>query len=610
MNVENWVCAAVVLWVPGAAILRLTRHFAGDRASRVATQLALGIAFWPIIFLWTSLLPLHWTSFAVRSVVGICAVIAFFPGRVFAFVRSITFSSIVLLIVLVVTGRTRLATIDAVVVPPWVDSVHHTMLVRLFLMRGTVPSTYDPFIPGATAFYHWGYHAVTAVLCWFMGRTEPFSVASTILSFGQFLNALAPLFVYAAAVSLLRSRTAAVIAAAVAGLVSYYPAYYVSWGRYTHLAGVLLLLAWMALAGRVRRLSIDSAVILAIVASGLVLVHVRLAFFGVMYAVVLCAAAVLRGQRRRVAAVVVGGALAAIIVLPWLVEMRKIAPAAIAPNEARWTSPADVRENLLWVPHTAELLSVATAGLSGMANIGPLTVAARVLSFVWWLAIVVIAMKRRRARPLIRTYAILAAWCALTLLVLNGTHLQFATNTSAAITAFIPISIAAAGLVAWVIAPVRRIGLVVVAVIACVIGLATLSHVINPSTVIATKADIAALHWIHTTPPSSTVIGHMQPWYGGAFIGVDGAYWSSVLADRRSLPPPSLYGWSGSFGEMSLFFARWQDEYPFVTRATLAEAKHLGVTHVYFGRGTPPEAARRIGPIVYARDGITIAALQ
>lgn len=573
--------------------------------------MAVGMAFWPLLFLWTSVLQLHWTPLAVRGVVAVAAGVALFVARPVSFVRSITFRSISLIAVLVVTAWTRLRAIDAVVVPPWVDSVHHTMLVRLFLMRGTVPITYDPFIPGARAFYHWGYHAIAAVLCWFVGRTDAFSVPSVLLSFGQFLNALAPLFVYAAAYSLIRSRTAALIAAAIAGLVSYYPAYYVSWGRYTHLAGVLLLLAWIALAARVRRLTVGSVALLAIVAGGLALVHVRLAFFAVTFTAVLIAAELIR--RRRPVALLAAGAIACILVLPWLVEMRHIAPNAIAPGDAdaRWTSPADVRANLLWVPHTAELLSVATAGLTGIANVGPLTVAARVASVVWWLIVIAVATKRRRARPLLAMAAVLAAWSAVTLLFLNATRLQFATNTSAAITAFIPICIAAGALIAWVIAPVRRIALPAVLVIACAIGATTLTHVINPATIIATQADVRALHWLHdTTPASAIVVGKVQPWYGGAFIGVDGAYWSSVIADRHSLPPPSLYGWSGTFGEMELFLARWREEYPFPTRITLDEARHLGITHVYFGRGTPAEAPARIGPVAYARDGITIAALH
>lgn len=614
MNIDIWFGSAAILWLPGAATMRVLRPPRwGDGAVRLAIQLALGLAFWPLIFLWTSLLPVHWTPFGARCVVAACAVvIAFFRGRDVRFVRQITFWGSLIGLILTVTAWTRLRAIAGLVVPPWVDSVHHTMLVRLFLLKGTVPTNYDPFIPGARAFYHWGFHAIAAALSLFLGRTDPFSIPPVILSLGQWLNASTPLFVYAAAVSLTRSRTAAVIAAAISGLVSFYPAYYVSWGRFTHLGGVLLLLAWMALAARARRITAGSVAMLAIVAGGLALVHVRLAFFAVVFTIVMIAVDLLR--RRRPVALLAAGALACVIVLPWLIAMRNVAPGALAPSDAspRWMTPAEVRANLLWVPHTAELLSAATAGLTGIAKLGPLATTGRVLSFVWWLAIIVIATRRKgRSRPLLWTYAVLIAWAALTLLILNATHLQFATNTSAAITAFVPLSIACGALIAWAIAPLRRAGTVVVVVICCAIGIATLGNIINPATIIATDADLAALRWMRdSTPASSAIVGRVQPWYGGAFIGVDGAYWSSVLADRRSLPPPSLYGWSGEFGEMELFLARWRDEYPFPTRVTRDEAKKLGVTHVYFGRGTPPEAPAQIGRVVYARDGITIAALE
>jgi hypothetical protein len=57
---------------------------------------------------------------------------------------------------------------------------------------------------------------------------------------------------------------------------------------------------------------------------------------------------------------------------------------------------------------------------------------------------------------------------------------------------------------------------------------------------------------------------------------------------------------------MELFLARWRDEYPSVTRDTLAEAKKLGVTHVYFAKGLTPQ----FGRTVYSRDGVTIVDLS
>lgn len=620
MNVEIGIFAAALLWVPGAALLRSSGLSVADRATKIALQLALGLALWPLIFLWTSFVPLRWAPWSVRSIVVLAAAIAFFRNGLPRFVRPVTFHAPLLFLVVAVTAWTRLREIAGIVLPPWVDSVHHTMLVRLFLLRGGVPASYEPFIPGAAAYYHWGYHAIAAALCWLIGLRDPFSIATLILSLGQFLNALAPLFVYAAALALVRSRAAAVIAAALAGLVSYYPAYYVSWGRYTHLTGILLLLAWITIAARLRRPRPGAIAIAAVIASGLTLVHVRLAFFGVMFAVVWLSATLVgkwsagKWSTRNPAGVplIAAGALASILLAPWFIEMRHVAGTALAPSDTdtRWSSPAEVKTNLLWVPHAAQLLSAATAGLSGLANIGPLTATARVASFVWWLAVLYAASKRRRARPLLAMYAVLGAWCVLSLLTLRLTHLQFATATSAAISAFVPTCIAAGALIAWVTMRLGKPAMVLVLALAIVIGIATLRSVINPATVIAAEGDVGALRWLRdATPATTAVIGRVEPWYGGAFVGIDGAYWASVLTDRRSLPPPSLYGWTGSFAEMDLFLARWRDEYPFVTNATLAEARHLGITHVYFGRDVPEEAAKRVGAVVYARDGVRIAAL-
>src|SRR5205814_8301967 len=131
-------------------ILRLLRprEMPLDRASGLATAAALGLAFWPLLFLWSSLSPIHWNPWLVRAVVGVAAAVALFRKPAFRLVRFVTFHEVILVTILLVTVWTRLRTIAGILLPPWVDSVHHTMLVRLFVERGTVPADYEPFITG------------------------------------------------------------------------------------------------------------------------------------------------------------------------------------------------------------------------------------------------------------------------------------------------------------------------------------------------------------------------------------------------------------------------------------------------------------------------------
>ena len=72
-------------------------------------------------------------------------------------------------------------------------------------------------------------------------RLAGLPLAPTMLWTGQALNALHGLSVAALATYLWRRPIAGVVAALVVGLLSIMPAYYVSWGRYTQLTGLLLL---------------------------------------------------------------------------------------------------------------------------------------------------------------------------------------------------------------------------------------------------------------------------------------------------------------------------------------------------------------------------------
>ena len=48
-----WIGGALLLWIPGAALARFF-HREADAFVQFAMELAIGIAFWPLVFLWTS----------------------------------------------------------------------------------------------------------------------------------------------------------------------------------------------------------------------------------------------------------------------------------------------------------------------------------------------------------------------------------------------------------------------------------------------------------------------------------------------------------------------------------------------------------------------------
>ncbi|HUJ12434.1 MAG TPA: hypothetical protein VL284_01480 [Thermoanaerobaculia bacterium] len=303
-----WIAGAMLLWVPGAALARFF-HREPDAFVQLAMELAIGIAFWPLLFLWT----FGWTTLGVRIVFALLVIAAIHRLPKTSPRFALTFLG---LFAAVIVSRALQA--RGLVFPAWVDSVHHAMVVRLLLANGRVPATLDPFIPRAPFFYHWGYHALVAFVSWLTGLTDPSQLPRVMIAFGQLLNALTFVMTYAAGRVLFRSRNAGLAAATIATLVSVMPAFYVSWGRYTQLTGLLLLPPLLIAIWRAR----DVALI-ALLAAGLFLVHVRVAIFAAILALIIFA--VRREMKPLLAALI-----ATVLTSPWL--LRLIATARVPAN--------------------------------------------------------------------------------------------------------------------------------------------------------------------------------------------------------------------------------------------------------------------------------------
>ncbi len=131
-----------------------------------------------------------------------------------------------LLAVFIATLALRFIQIRDLVLPAWVDSLHHTFIFQTIRDQGQIPGnlmlyTSIPF------YYHFGFHALTAAF----GELTDLSSPQAVLIFGQILNASVVFSVYQLAVQLTYRRDVGIAAAILTGFVSQMPAYYVSWGR-------------------------------------------------------------------------------------------------------------------------------------------------------------------------------------------------------------------------------------------------------------------------------------------------------------------------------------------------------------------------------------------
>lgn len=620
-----WLAAVWLLWLPGVLItglLRLPRP--SDKLLHLALQIGLGLAFWPLLFLWTSVLGWSWSAPAARSVVvgigigGLFLLVKdiwdWWASRRSGWYRAMGWFALFGLIALL-TISTRLQHIRNLVLPPWVDSVHHTMIVRLLLEHGTLPETYAPFIPHSRFIYHWGYHAIVTWLAWFLDIAEPLAVARLILHFGQALNALIILAVYAAGRVLFDSRWAGLLAAALTGLISWYPAYYLTWGRYTHLTGLLVLPVFVISLWQLRQQpKFNHWLLNVILGAGLLLIHIRVAFFAVTLLIVLGGALLVQQRWRSLSLWMLTGVGVCLLTLPWLFILLNAEPLSqvvappMDPQEWRVSNPIDAK--LVWVPHNSALFALATGGMSSLFKWGEFSTSGQALAAAWLLLLIGTGLRNWTTdanRPsklptskLIWSLSLLLGWCLLTAFLLNLPlfglpPIRVLNNSSGIITLFLPLSLAGSGLLVWVcqsLLPHRWANAAMAGLIigGSVWGASQMTEVINPVTVLAQPEDVKALKWVQENTPSDVhFVVNVGAWYPNTYRGIDGGYWLPILTDRTSVLPPALYTLAAErdkVREINTVLEMLQQPKPF----DYPELRHLlqvkGVTHIYIGAST------------------------
>ena len=178
--------------------------------------------------------------------------------------------NVLLLIAFVLLLAWRFYQIRDLVLPAWVDSLHHTLIVRLILENGGLPDSLAPYMDVPFS-YHYAYHALTAAFA-FLTRMP---AEQAVLVLGQVLNALVAVSVYRLGTALWADWRRAGTAALLVGFVFQMPAYYVTWGRYTLLTGLVLLPLAMAVALDIanKERSNQRLVKLAVLTGGLLLSH-------------------------------------------------------------------------------------------------------------------------------------------------------------------------------------------------------------------------------------------------------------------------------------------------------------------------------------------------
>ncbi len=550
------VCISLLLWLPGAALLRLLPPGDLAPAERFGLTIGTSCALLPLLLLASLHLGLRWNAAGAWLLLLICALVWLWPYR--RDIRQLSLDwrvwrsnteLIGLLLILGLALIIRLLPTRDLLVGMWGDSYHHTVMAWLLAEHGGIFSSWQPVVPLTTFTYHYGFHAAVAWLAWASGLP----VTGGVLLVSQVQNALAVVAVHVLTRRLTGSPAAALWAALLVVTLSPLPADYLNWGRSTQLAGQLLLpvvaVAWIILIERATPLDGCAAgwrdlwrpgLLAALLTAGLALTHYRVAVFAACFVLVYAGYALLLRVRSwrafgRLSGIgLFSGGLALLLILPWLLRLREGALLQIGSHFAsqnigsEQTNALPPIDTLVTAYAGWPLLGLALAGLPAL---------------IW----------RRQWAGLTLPLAALLIYLAANpyLLGLNGAGII--TNFAVLIAMYLLLApLAGYALATLGMLPGRTSGepkLAQAAQIACgglllLLGISWQLERFNPAYMLYTPADDRAAAWIRqeTEPDAQIFVNSFSAYSNTLYAGSDGGWWLPFMTGRQTNLPPITYG--------------------------------------------------------------------
>ncbi|PID87031.1 MAG: hypothetical protein CSB13_01345 [Chloroflexi bacterium] len=593
-----------LLFLPLPGVLMLLIKPAGegyeDALAWLGAALALGVSGWALLWQWLSLVNGRFSGWLLWGFVigGWGVVLALWFKRKRTRITNYHWEHLTLLILLVIAFSVRLLAVRDLAFPPWVDSSRHALITAVMAEQGQTPSAYTPYLPVDRFPYHFGYHALAASLRLMTGWDLP----QLLLLFGQLLNALVVLTVYAGGWFFTRRRLVGLLAAFLVALPFFFPAYYVSWGRMTQLTAVLLMPVLLGLTWRLVRGATSwrqTWWLVGVLAAGLFLVHFRVFFYFLPFALMVWLMSVGRNGR-------------------WLAMAAGLGALLVAPHAL----------NLLLVTEPVKSITNTIEGYNefpvGYLNSGWERPFIYLAGILFWLLIIP-ALRRRTwtTVPLA-----LAGWVALLFLItsadrwgLPGTALI--NINSMYITVFIPLSIFLAMVAVQIWRWLQRrhwLGQILGAFIAgglltatFLFGIFYQINILNSNTILAWRPDAEGLAWVdENLPPEATLAASTWKWLGNTWAGHDGGAWLNPLTRRMSNALPidhiynrQLFAANRELNQQASSIEDWS------TAAAANWLRENGFTHLYVGArgGFLNPAQLNQNPaidLLYARDGVFI----
>lgn len=575
------------LLLPGSLLLVLWPH-RWDAAAWVGAALALGVAIWPLAWLWLTVVGGAWSGRLLWAVflVGWAAVLGLWIGRlrraqtppravVVALSAADWWTYGLLAAILITSVAVRLLAVRDLAFPPWVDSSRHGLITAVMAAQGQSLTNYRPFLPVDVAPYHYGFHAISASLDLMTGTP----LETLLLVLGQLLNGLIPLTVYAAGWMVSRQKSVGLLAAFLVALPFYFPGYYVTWGRMTQLAAMLILPVLLGLTWRVGLGWRKAWPLVAILGAGTFLIHVRVFLFFIPFALLMLLVQVLTFRRFRPYLLAAGAGL--LLVLPRVVQLWRDA------------NPLQSVQNSI-------------AGFNDFPT-GYFTAGwERAFFFLAAVGLLVVVVALWRGERWAFFPFVLVIWVGSLFFLLAGERLGLPETlvvnlNSMVISLFLPLSLflALVAVRVWhwggrlvrsrgggrTVEPVAAVALGALVAALTLFGIRTQIGIVNPQTILALPQDVAALTWIDDNLGEDAVIAVSSwQWLGNTWAAADGGAWIVPLTGREATTPPidhiynrELFAQVRAFNDHATAVTDW-------SAPTAAEwLRAQGVTHVYVG---------------------------
>lgn len=281
----------LLVLLPGWAILAITGYWKKwNPLQRWLLSISIGISFWPILYYFSrTFLPM--VRLGTNKIV---LLLVLFLSMVIWKLREhwkdqFNFDSLdyLVLFVLAMTLFTRFVMIEKYPYPSWTDSLHHTLITDITATTGKLPYSLAPLENTSLSEYHLGLYGLTAPL----QLLTDLPAHSALLWMSQFLNGICGIGVFLLLDKKI-SRTAGFVGLITSGLLSFQPALYFSWGRFTQAGAQAILLQavlifWLTLQEKKENTKNEDishwggVFLAAFIYAGLTLIHFRVAAYTV-----------------------------------------------------------------------------------------------------------------------------------------------------------------------------------------------------------------------------------------------------------------------------------------------------------------------------------------